>query len=64
MDVSLLSLRIETVGSVQYIEISFDVDISGIPTVTAYDKGIEKTSDITISNEKAKLIKEDDKIKD
>lgn len=41
------------------IEVSFDLDTSGILTVTAQDKGTGKASNITISNEKGRLSKEE-----
>ena len=44
---------------VPQIEVSFDLDTNGILTVTAQDKGTGKASNITISNEKGRLSKEE-----
>ena len=44
---------------VPQIEVSFDVDSNGILHVTAKDKTTGKSNDITITNEKGRLSKED-----
>jgi L1 cell adhesion molecule like protein len=41
------------------IEVSFDIDANGILNVTAKDKGTGKQNQITITNEKGRLSKED-----
>jgi L1 cell adhesion molecule like protein len=43
---------------VPQIEVSFDVDANGILNVTALDKGSNKKSNITITNDKGRLSKE------
>jgi len=44
---------------VPQIEVSFDVDENGILNVTAMDKGTSKKSNITITNNKGRLSKEE-----
>jgi endoplasmic reticulum chaperone BiP len=44
---------------VPQIEVSFDVDVNGILRVTAADKASGSAKDITISNDKGRLSKED-----
>ncbi len=44
---------------VPQIEVSFDLDANGILTVSASDKGSGKASNITISNEKGRLSKDE-----
>jgi heat shock protein 1/8 len=44
---------------VPQIEVSFDIDENGIMNVHAVDKGTQKTSKITITNNKGRLSKED-----
>ena len=44
---------------VPQIEVTFDVDSNGILNVTALDKGTNKKNNITITNEKGRLTKEE-----
>lgn len=44
---------------VPQIEVTFDIDANGIMNVGASDKGTGKTSNITITNEKGRLSKDD-----
>jgi len=44
---------------VPQIEVSFDIDENGILNVTAMDKGTSKKQNITISNNKGRLSKEE-----
>ncbi|VTJ78658.1 Hypothetical predicted protein [Marmota monax] len=41
------------------IEVTFDIDANGIPNVSAVDKGTQKENEITITNDKGCLSKED-----
>lgn len=44
---------------VPQIEVTFDIDANGIMAVTAHDKGTGKQSNITITNEKGRLSKDE-----
>jgi L1 cell adhesion molecule like protein len=48
-----------TPRGVPQIEVIFDLDANGIMNVSAEDKGTGKTSNITITNEKGRLSKDD-----
>ena len=44
---------------VPQIEVTFDIDANGIMNVSAQDKGTGKTSQVTITNDKGRLSKND-----